>query len=166
LSCYPIGIEGKIGIVTGSGGHGALAVDVCSSHNLKVPDLPEKARAEIREKLSPNIRNIASLGNPVDLTGSSVDDDFFAAVRYLSGSSEIDCVIILLLPYQPGITSDLGAMLSQIYLQDKKPLIAYVPHVEKYRMLIEGFEFNNIPVSQSIQGAVHMAEAMRRRRVC
>jgi acetyltransferase len=45
-------------------------------------------------------------------------------------------------------------------------LVAYVPHVEKYRMLIEGFEFNRVPVSPSIEGAVHMAEAMRRCQPC
>jgi len=43
-----------------------------------------------------------------------------------------------------------------------KPLIAYVPHVDKYRMLIEGFELNGIPVSPSIEGAVLMATALRR----
>jgi hypothetical protein len=37
-----------------------------------------------------------------------------------------------------------------------------VPHVEKYRIFIEGFEINRIPVSPSIEGAVLLAEAMRR----
>ena len=31
LSCYQISIDGKIGVITGSGGHGALSVDVCSN---------------------------------------------------------------------------------------------------------------------------------------
>ena len=166
LSCYPMTIKNRIGIVTGSGGHGALAVDQCASHGLIVPTLSEKSQQDIRKNLSQNIQGIASIANPIDLTGSSVDDDFFTAASYLSESSEIDCVIILLLPYQPGITSDLGARLSQIFLQSKKPLIAYVPHVEKYRMLIEGFELNGIPVSQSIQGTVYMVEAMRRDKSC
>jgi len=162
LSCYPRAIEGRIGIVTGSGGHGALAVDVCAGHGLSVPPLSQEARKAIRENLTSSIRPIASLNNPIDLTGSAVDDDFVAAAGHLSKSPEIDCVMVLLLPYLPGVTSDLGARLSHIYHQDRKPLIAYVPHVEKYRMLIEGFEFNRIPVSPSIEGAVHMAVAMRR----
>ena len=70
-------------------------------------------------------------------------------------------MIMLLLPYSPGITSDLGAQLSYVYQQEGKPLVAYVPHQEKYRMLIEGFELNNVPVSASIEGAVMMAEALR-----
>lgn len=166
LSCYPRAIEGKIGIVTGSGGHGALAVDVCSAQGLSVPVLSEQAQKEIKENLSHSVRDIASLMNPIDLTGSAVDDDFVVGVSELSKSPETDCVIILLLPYLPGITSDLGARLSNIYQLHRKPLVAYVPHIEKYRMLIEGFELNRIPVSPSIEGAVHMAEAMKRCKPC
>ena len=166
LSCYNQPIEGRIGIITVSGGHGALAVDTCSAYGLSVPTLSEKSQAEIREHVSPRVRTIASFSNPIDLTGSAVDDDFIVAAKFLSSTAEIDCVLILLLPYTPGITSDLGARLSQIYRQEGKPLIAYVPHVEKYRIFIEGFELNRIPVSHSIEGAVHMAEAMRRCKPC
>ena len=66
----------------------------------------------------------------------------------------------------PEVTSDVGARLSQVHRVYQKPLVAYVPHVEKYRMIIEGFELNNIPVSHSIEGAVLMVEAMRRYRPC
>jgi acetyltransferase len=166
LSCYPRAIEGRIGLITGSGGHGALAVDVCSGRDLVVPVLSEGTQAAVRKSLSPNVQKIASVTNPIDLTGSAVDDDFFGAASVLSQSEEIDCVILLLLPYIPGITSDLGARLTNIYQQNGKPLIAYVPHLEKYRMLIEGFELNRIPVSPSIEGAVSMAEAMKRCQPC
>ena len=30
-------------------------------------------------------------------------------------------------------------------------MIAYVPHVERYRMLIEGFQLNRMPVAHSIE---------------
>lgn len=166
LSCYQKPIEGRIGIITGSGGHGALAVDACLSHGLSVPSFPEKDQMEFRERVTPRIQNIASFGNPIDLTGSVVDDDFVAVTKALSRKQEVDCLLILLLPYTPGITSDLGARLSQIYRQDGKPLIAYVPHVEKYRMFIEGFQLNEVPVAHSIEEAVHMAVALRRRQPC
>ena len=166
LSCYNRSIEGKIGIITASGGHGALAVDACFSHGLSVPTLSEQHQAEIGSRVSPRVRAIASFGNPIDLTGSAVDDDFIAAATFLSTRQEVDRVMILLLPYTPGITSDLGARLSQIYRQEGKPLIAYVPHVEKYRIFIEGFELNRVPVAHSIEGAVQMADAMRRCQPC
>jgi acyl-CoA synthetase (NDP forming) len=166
LSCYHRSISGRIGIVTASGGHGVIAVDTCEARGLTVPQLSKEIEASIRDQLTPSVKPIASLGNPVDLTGSAIDDDFMAAAAGLSASEDIDCVIILLLPYSPGISSDLGARLSTIYQKEGKPLVAYVPHEQKYRMLIEGFELNRVPVSSSIEGAVLMAEAMRRCQPC
>lgn len=166
LSCYRQSIGEKIGIITGSGGHGAMAVDVCSQHHLAAPSFSPTLQDELRKNLSPSIQQIAALSNPLDLTGSVIDDDFIHAAEVLSRSPEVDCIVILLLPYSPGITLDLGARLSQVQRNEGKPMIAYVPHVEKYRMLIEGFEINRIPVSPSIEGAILMAEAMRRCKPC
>ena len=166
LSRCPTAIEGRVGIVTVSGGHGVLSVDACIRRGLTVPEISEADRERIRKNLSPSIRPIASLKNPLDLTGSAVDDDFAAAVTGLSESPDIDSIILLLLPYSPGISSDLGARLSHVHQRMGKPVVAYVPHVEKYRMLIEGFELNRVPVSSSIEGAVLMVEAMKRCRPC
>ena len=128
--------------------------------------LSREAQTELKKRVSPRLEAIASFGNPIDLTGSAVDDDFVAAAKFLSKSQEVDCVLILLLPYSPGVTSDLGARLSLMYRQEGKPLVAYVPHVEKYRMFIEGFQFNQVPVAHSIEEAVNMVEALRRRLPC
>ncbi len=166
LGCYNRSIKGKVGIVTGSGGHGAMAVDACLAQGLEVPSLGESLQNELRGKVNRSIQAIASFGNPVDLTGSAVDEDFVQVVNVLSRSPEVDVILILLLPYIPGMSSDLSARLSQIYLNTQKPIVAYIPHVEKYRMFIEGFELNRIPVSHSIEGGVFMVEAMRRYRSC
>jgi acyl-CoA synthetase (NDP forming) len=156
-------IAGNMGIVTVSGGHGAIAVDACAAHGLAVPMLPENIRQELRKNLSPSVQDIATLANPVDLTGSGIDEDFVATAKIFCSMETIDCVLALLLPYIPGITSDLGAKLSCVARQcSGKPLIAYVPHVEKYAMLIEGFNLNGAPVSPSIEGAVLMAAALKR----
>ncbi len=162
LSCYPKGIDGRVGIVTASGGHGAVAVDTCEASGLVVPQFSEEVQERIRGRLSGSVQSIASLGNPIDLTGSARDDDFVIAAGELSRLPDIDCVIMLLLPYIPEVTSDVGARLSQIYREEGKPIVAYVPHVEKYRMIIEGFQLNNVPVSDSIEGAIMMVEAMKR----
>lgn len=164
LSAYAKPIEGRVGIVTVSGGHGAIAVDACTARGIAVPALPEESREALRKTLSPSVQGIAALINPVDLTGSGIDEDFVATARFFFAREEIDCVLALLLPYVPGITSDLGAKLSNVARQCGKPLIAYVPHVEKYAMLIEGFNLNGAPVSPSIEGAVLMVDALRRNR--
>ncbi len=166
LSCYPRGIDGRVGIVTASGGHGAVAVDTCVASGLIVPQFSKEVQERIRGRLSGSVQPIASLGNPIDLTGSARDDDFVIAAGELSRLEDIDCVIMLLLPYIPEVTSDVGARLSQVYQEEGKPIVAYVPHVEKYRMIIEGFQLNNVPVSHSIEGAILMVKAMKRCRPC
>ena len=131
LSAYKSAIKGSVGIVTGSGGHGAMAVDACADNGLSVPDLDRKTQKEIGDNLSTSVKSIASVNNPVDLTGSAIDDDFVQVTRALFNKSDIDCVIALLLPYLPGITQNLGARLSSVSKQMGKPLIAYVPHLDK-----------------------------------
>ena len=166
LSCYSRGINGRVGIVTASGGHGAVAVDTCEASGLVVPQFSEEVQETLRGRLSESVQPIASLGNPIDLTGSARDDDFVIAASELSRHPDIDCVIMLLLPYIPEVTSDVGARLSQVYQEEGKPIVAYVPHVEKYMMIIEGFQLNNVPVSHSIEGAILMVEAMKRCKPC
>lgn len=166
LGCYPRTVCGRVGIVTGSGGHGAVAIDTCLDAGLTVPTLTAETQETIRSKLSDNIKQIASLGNPIDLTGSARDDDFVVVASELAACPQIDSIIVLLLPYLPEVTSDVGARLSEVSRTGKKPLVAYVPHVEKYMMIIEGFQLNNVPVSSSIEGAVLMVEAMRRSGPC
>jgi acetyltransferase len=128
--------------------------------------LTKSEQTELRGVVSPTIQDIASFANPIDLTGSATDEDFMAVTRSLSRNEDIECLIVLLLPYLPRITMDLGARLSLVCQQEGKPIVAYVPHVDKYKMLVEGFMLNNVPVADSVEDAVHMAEAMRRYRPC
>ncbi|CCK79890.1 CoA-binding protein [Desulfobacula toluolica] len=166
LSCYPKGINGNVGIISLSGGHGVLAADACDLYGLSIPRMEQQTMDAIKEKLSPEIRNIVSLANPLDLTGSSVDSDILTSARYLSRDKNIECILALLIPYSPGVSADIGAKLSQLARNEGKPLIAYVPNEDKYKIIIEGFELNNIPVASSVDGAVMMAKALKRCRPC
>ena len=164
LSCYQEGISGNIGIISLSGGHGVIAADACEQHRLSIPAIEQETMDTIKEKLAPGIRDIVSLVNPLDLTGSCVDNDIVVSVRHLLRDKNIECVVALLIPYSPGVSTDIGAKLSQVAMNEGKPLIAYVPNEDRYRIIIEGFELNNIPVASSVEGAVLMARALKRYR--
>ncbi|WP_457551539.1 CoA-binding protein [Desulfobacula sp.] len=166
LSCYPKGIKGNIGIISLSGGHGVIAADACELYGMSIPRLETDTMSAIKENLSPVIKDIASLVNPLDLTGSCVDSDIVTSVRQLSRDVNIDCILALLLPYSPGVSADIGAKLSQVARNEGKPMIAYVPNEDKYKIIIEGFELNNIPVASSVDGAALMAKALVRCRPC
>ncbi len=166
LSCYSKAMDGNIGIISLSGGHGVLAVDGCEQHGLSIPGIEQKTMDIIKEKLSPEIQNIVCLENPMDLTGSAEDSDILTTVRHLARDKNIDCILALLIPYSPGVSADIGAKLSQVAMNEGKPFIAYVPNEDKYKMIIEGFELNNIPVASSVEGAVLMAKALKRYMPC
>ena len=170
LSCYQAqamqGIDGNIGILTLSGGHGIIAADACEQSGLSIPPISPETVEAILERISPEIRAIASIANPMDLTGSTVDNDIVAAATQLFRDKNIECLIALLMPYSPGVSADIGAKLSQVTRNEGKPLIAYVPKEDKYKIIIEGFELNNIPVASSVEGAVLMAKALKRCRPC
>ena len=164
LSAYQTPIHGNVSIITLSGGHGALATDLCFQYGLTVPTFSRIEQDMIRKRLKPAISSIATCTNPVDLTGSSTDDDYVEAARVIGSFEEVECLVMLLLPYAPGLSSDLGARLSIVSRQAGKPKIAYLPRLEKYRMLIEGFEINGVPVAHTIDGAIQMVLAMARYR--
>lgn len=166
LSCYCQAIEGRIGIISLSGGHGVVAVDACEAQGMSIPTVGQNTMGIIKEKLSNEIKEIASLDNPLDLTGSAQDSDIVTAVRHLARDEKIDCILGLLIPYSPGISADIGAKLSQVVRSEGKPFIAYVPNEDKYSIIIEGFELNDIPVASSVEGAVLMAKALKRYQPC
>lgn len=160
LSCYRRSTMKGICIITASGGHGALASDGCYSAGLSMAEIPAEDGNALRALLSPSIKEIASVSNPVDLTGSAGDGDFLAAVKYFLLREYVDCLILLLLPYLPGLTPDIGARIAQLVREHRKAVIAYMPHVDKYGIFIEGFERNGIPVAHSVDGAVYMAKSL------
>ncbi len=162
LSTYPRHVQGNVGIITISGGHGAVATDLLSSRGFSIPPVSPEVQARMRARLSPSIRDIAVLNNPVDLTASALDEDFAVCYDEMTNAAEFDALLMLVLPYSPGLSVDLGAKISNPSRKRVKPLLAYIPHVNKYQMFIEGFELNRVPVSDSIEGAVMMLDGMRR----
>ncbi len=163
LSCCDERTPERVCIITASGGHGAMASDGCFQADIQVPGIPEDDMTELNTQLSKSIQAIASLNNPVDLTGSAGDNDFYTATRFFLEKDYVDAVILLLLPYLPAISSDIGSRIATVAMQHQKPVITYMPHVDRYVMFIEGFESNGLPVAHSVEGAVHMIRAMKRR---
>jgi len=164
LSCCNETTVEKVCIITASGGHGAMASDGCFNAGIEVAQIPGDDIQELQPQLSKSVQAIASLNNPIDLTGSAGDNDFYTATRFFLEKDYVDAVILLLLPYLPAISTDIGARIASVAMQYNKPVITYMPHVDRYVMFIEGFESNGLAVAHSVEGAVHMVRAMNRRR--
>jgi len=154
---------GNVVIVSVSGGHGVLAADMLKTYGLNRVDFTKDEKNQMKELMNPVAREIASFNNPIDLTGSVLDTDIENIIRYLSDIEKIECIILLLLPYPPNISFQIGRRIANIISTKRKPVVCFVPYVSKYSLIIESLELAYIPVFHSIKEAVQAVSALKHR---
>jgi acetyltransferase len=154
---------GNVAIVSVSGGHAVLASDMLKRYGLNAVRFTHQERNELKELMNPVAQNIASFNNPIDLTGSVLDTDIENIIRYLSDLEKIECIIMLLLPYPPNISFQIGRRIANIISYKNKPVVCFVPYVPKYSLIIESLELANIPVFHSIKETVQAVSALKER---
>ena len=95
----------RVGIVTNTGGLGALAMDLVDAQGLAVTALSP----ELQQGLRSTSTGLVDARNPIDL-GADVDPDALAAcVDRLAGSGEVDAVVVLLVTTRLGDRDELFA---------------------------------------------------------
>jgi acetyltransferase len=151
----------RVGVITVSGGHGVIASDEASFYGLVLPPFTKEDQEAMREVMTPAYRRIASFTNPIDLTGSAADIDYEQVLKVMLGLDYIDSALLLLLPYTSGISLQIGARAANVTKQFNKCVVAYVPDLNKYEVILRGFELNGIPVGDTIEEAVQMLNGIR-----
>jgi acyl-CoA synthetase (NDP forming) len=154
-------VEGKVAILSLSGGHGVLCADLLKNYGLSAIDFNRKEIEEMRELVNPVAQNIASFTNPIDLTGSAKDEDLENMINYLSSIERIECIIVLILPYTPSISFQVGRRIANAVTLSKKPLVSFIPYIPKYQTIIEALELSNIPVFHSIEESVQAVSMLK-----
>ncbi|TFF95204.1 CoA-binding protein [Candidatus Thorarchaeota archaeon] len=150
----------SVGALTVSGGHGVIATDEAAYHGLEFPVFEEEDQEKMRQAMTEAYRRISSFRNPCDLTGSASDIDYERVLDVMLGIDYIDAALLLLLPYAPGISLQIGARVANVAKKYNKTVVAYVPNLEKYDIIIRGFELNGIPVGDTIEEAVQMLDGI------
>ncbi|MFW9900494.1 MAG: CoA-binding protein [Candidatus Thorarchaeota archaeon] len=156
-------VFGRVAILSLSGGHGVICADLLKKYGLSSILFTDKQQEEMRELVNPVARNIASFNNPIDLTGSAQDEDIVNIIQYISKIDQIECIILLILPYTPSISFMIGRRISNAITQPKKPIVCFIPYIEKYGLIIEALELSNIPVFHSIKETVQAVSALKTR---
>lgn len=158
------GIEkGNIAVLSISGGHAVLAADLCAYYKLNPIRFSLDQQQQLREKINPSAAEIASFENPIDLTGSVNDKDIEDCLELLLSFESIEGIVILLVPYVPTITMQIGRRLSNIVRNhpNKKPVVAYLPWLEIYGIIIKGLELGkSIPVAHTVEEAIQMMHSL------
>ncbi|MHA1143874.1 MAG: CoA-binding protein [Candidatus Helarchaeota archaeon] len=156
-------IEGDIVILSISGGHGVLAADLAAYYDLNLVEFTEEQKKKLRDSVSPVIADIGSFENPIDLTGSVMDKDVENCLDQLLQFNNVKGIVILLVPYVPTITMQIGRRLSNV-VQSRNPqipVVAYCPWLSIYGIIIKGLEMNRrIPVAHTIEEAIQMMRGL------
>ena len=91
----------RILIVTNGGGFGVIVADHCSENGLEVPP----PSPQLKEKLRNSFSRFYVVNNPIDLTGSACDKDYYTALNTcMVESDEYDAAIIIPLMAPQGMT--------------------------------------------------------------
>ncbi|MGH8889245.1 MAG: GNAT family N-acetyltransferase [Acidothermaceae bacterium] len=111
----------RVAIVGNSGGPGVLAADACESAGLEVVELGETTRRRLAGLLPAG----AAIGNPVDLLAAADPLSFEAALRVLLDDPDIDAVITVYTPIQPGSEVGISRAVATVQAdQPGKPILA------------------------------------------
>ncbi|HID43846.1 MAG TPA: CoA-binding protein [Archaeoglobaceae archaeon] len=87
-------LEGRVSIVTNSGGPGVIAADAIDSYGLEAANFGENTIRKLRELLPPE----ASFYNPVDVLGDSDADRFGKAVKIVAEDEDTGVIVAILTP--------------------------------------------------------------------
>ncbi len=104
LAMQPPAMDKNIGILTDAGGPGVMTVDECEALGLTVDRFSEETLQKFQELKDQNIiLKIAATSNPVDLTGSVIDDMFVMAADLMFQDPKVNGIILLGLHHMPGL---------------------------------------------------------------
>lgn len=94
LAEQPLPAGRRIAIVSNAGGLGVLAADAADVHGLEVPELSNDLRAELGGQVS----GTTGTSNPIDLGAGASADNLAGVVEPLLASSEVDALLVVLVP--------------------------------------------------------------------
>ncbi|MBD3228958.1 MAG: hypothetical protein GF329_12285 [Candidatus Lokiarchaeota archaeon] len=155
--------ENRIVILSISGGHGVLAADLAAYYKLNLTEFSDEQKEILKNNVNDVIANIGSFQNPIDLTGSVTDEDVENCLYELLNFKNVSGIIILLVPYVPTITMQIGRRLGNVVrkIEIKKPVVAYCPWLKRYGIIISGLELNRtIPVASTIEEGIQMMRGL------
>jgi acyl-CoA synthetase (NDP forming) len=141
----------RILVVTNGGGFGVAVSDMCGAMGLNVSKTP----SEVKESLSKNFPEYYILNNPIDLTGSSGDEDFGIALKTaFVGNDYFDAAIVIPLMPPQTMTEGVVDTVSQMAEKSGKPVVICTISGVYTKRIKELFELKGLPVFPSPGRAV------------
>lgn len=123
MATCPLPKGRRVGIVTGSGGGGAIAADMFSSFGLVLPALSDQVQKKIRPLIPPH----ASPQNPVDITaqGGQTGPVMMTCMEILEACDDVDMVCVIVSTAREHGVSLIAERMQAVVGRGDAPLIVW-----------------------------------------
>ena len=112
---YPC-LGNRLLIVTNGGGMAVAAADQASLEGFAMP----RVREDVRERLKQAFPPYFVLNNPIDITGSGKDEDFYAALK--EALPHYDAAVVIVLMGATTVTESVTALIARACREAEKPV--------------------------------------------
>jgi len=155
-------VGSNIGILTDAGGPGVMCVDECETVGLTVNKFSEPTLKKFEElKENGQILKIAATYNPVDLTGSVIDDQFVVSADLMFQEPTISGIIFLGLHHMPGLQETYITGVAEVAAKYDKPIVACdIGETEMALYTRDHFDRLGLPAYSSPEDAAHAMKAL------
>jgi acyl-CoA synthetase (NDP forming) len=100
-SLLPLG--DRVLIITDGGGAGVMASDAVGELGMELSELSQEIRDKIKEDLPRGLRDIISVANPIDLTGSATAKEYLISLEHSLKDPNVDSITYIIIPTPPAI---------------------------------------------------------------
>jgi len=138
----------RVQVITNGGGYGIVTTDALEENNVQLANLSEKTK----KRLTALFPKICIVNNPMDLVGDATDERYKIAIDACMRDSNVDFLLIILLPQTPLITKSIIKELNQF--KNKKPMVFIVTGGVKTKPFVKELEKNDFPVYEFPSEAV------------
>lgn len=134
--------NGKTVVVTNAGGPGVLATDAISEKEIKLAELDEKTRENLKKVLPAE----SSVENPVDLLGDADEKRYEKTLKIIGKQNEIGNIICILTPQDQTPVNKIASKIIKFKKNAKKNILAVFIGGEKIRKAVQKLKNENISV--------------------
>src|SRR5204862_5892692 len=118
----------RVAILTNAGGPAIMATDACVNQGLRLAEISEATRAELRAFLPPE----ASVNNPVDMIASANPESYRRALTMLLADPEVDLALVINVTPLMSDPRDVLASVGAVARDQGKPVLAVMMATEAF----------------------------------
>lgn len=156
LMDYPC-MGNRLLVVTNGGGMAVAASDQAQQEGFSMPGTPADVRARLREAFP----SFFVISNPIDITGSGTNEDYYTALR--EALPHFDAAIVIVLMGATTVTEEATGMIARACHDAKKPVSCCILQGLGYTQdAMRALVKLGIPVYPSPERAVHALAMLRR----